>query len=225
MTLEKRDIEGLAIDSHEIGELYALRGAAFMRVLLKLYGRWWIWVYAAVASVGVLLAILIDFRLLLVSAFVMLILAPATMMFLYFYHGLKRGCFSNYVLHTIEAKEDGVELKLYARNKKVGEQDVADKSDADKPDADKLAAEGQEPDEVLEHTGTVVVRYDWLSRYFIAGNGIVFPFGGEEDGFLWLPAPLCTVTDTYPPTEPSGVLDIILQRPRAKEEQNRELKP
>lgn len=95
-------------------QLYKMTAGSFARELFLRYGRPWLVVILLLIILGVLAFIIMDFRWGLLFLFIVLVLMPAVMAFLYYGYALRRECFINTLPHTIAVVDDRLVVSLYA---------------------------------------------------------------------------------------------------------------
>lgn len=91
----------------------------FFRTLLVMNGMKWLTVFGCALLAGILLAVFITWEIAILTLMVVLIVIPMTVMFLYFYHGLKSWTLLNTSPHLFEIKEQGLGVKLTATGRDV----------------------------------------------------------------------------------------------------------
>lgn len=212
------------IARHDGKMIVKMKGLLFVRMLIRLYGKPWMWLFLLFFMLGIIFSVMWDIRALLLSAMSVFILFPGVMMFLYYYYGLLSGCYSNFVWHTINLEGGDIVISYYYSEKSENNNDDEKRDKFGQSDGWNNGIDVYKEETLLEseHASAVSsyrliksgdIRYSTqkLSNYIVIGDGVVFPFQGAEKGFLWLPKEMC-INDDGEETIFDGILKLLRER-------------
>lgn len=133
----------------------------------------WIWILALSlgAVAGIALSIMVDLRWLVITLLIVCIVMPMVLAFLYYYYGLKRGCYVNTVPHRIVMTDEGLAARLVIP---LRDEDIAEND--------------EEQGEARYRTRDELFPYSSLRPFTIGSNSAIIPLSGKGAGFLWIPA-------------------------------------
>lgn len=174
-----------------------MNGPEYFRCLLRLYGKKWIFAFISLAIITLFLSFFLDWRYSILVCFFILILFPTCVLFLFYYHGLRKRCFINKVHHTINLQEDGIEINLLYLEKQE-EIDLSPTEDACLARQTNSGTSENFPYSLEAEyviSGREIIPYSALQRYYVIGSGIIFPLHDIKGGFLWIPKELCVNFD------------------------------
>lgn len=84
----------------------------FLSEMIFRYGAPWLLSLCVLGVTGITLGILIDYRWLFAVLFIIFVIAPTLLVFIYYYFGLRREAYVNTVLHSITAQDHGLLFRL-----------------------------------------------------------------------------------------------------------------
>lgn len=93
------------------GEFKMSAGKFLTEVIFK-FAAPWLLTLTALGLIGLSLGIMVDYRWMLGTLFIIFILAPTLMVFIYYYFGLRREAYVNTVLHSISLQDNGLSFAL-----------------------------------------------------------------------------------------------------------------
>lgn len=158
----------------------------FLSEVIFRYGAPWLLALCALGLSGIALCILVDYRWLLAVLFLIFVLAPTLLVFIYYYFGLRREAYVNTVLHSITANDAGLifHLKFPANSsrKDEGAGDVQDNV------TDNVTDNGV--DNGVEN-GSIArdefFGYDVMLPMRTGMKSVTIPLRAPAKGSLWIP--------------------------------------
>lgn len=168
-------------------DIFKMGAGTLVTTLLMRYGLPWLIFIAAVVVAGVVMAVAIDLRWIILALMAVFIIMPGIVALLYISKGFDRNCVPNVIRHTVSFYPQRVCIRQY-RIVDPESEEGDDESDAVQDMKDN-AAEGEPEDktktEILEPAGEIDIDYKDLGKYSIGVSSVTIDWG---TGFLWLPA-------------------------------------
>lgn len=166
-------------------ERYNISHGKFIKLLLQLVGRRWLWFPAILFVVVSLFAVLSDLRYAIVAMMVLFILIPMLLAFLYIYYGLSQGCWQNILERRLTVSDDFVEIVSYVK-RKIGFDD----------------------EETLREEERIT-KIEWkdINRVRFISSGIVLELSCRPYGFMYIP--FSAIPDKE---ESKKMIELILER-------------
>lgn len=106
------------IESHYI---YRVNSGEFVKNLFLQFGKPWLYLFSILIAGAIVATFVLDFRWAILLFFILLIIFPAVMAFLYFSHALTRECFINTLPHSVNVIDDRLVIKLFSKTNKTTE--------------------------------------------------------------------------------------------------------
>lgn len=154
-------------------EIFAMSRKKFAWVLTVLYGAPWIWTVVAVFACGVVLGFTFNIAWGLGCVFLVFLIVPLAMTYLYYSYALRTPTFMNILPHRFSMRDGMVSVCVYFKEKEEeGEESVENKSVENKGD---------------EYVRSYVryIRCEDFGRIYIFPDGIAVKTVNPEAGFLW----------------------------------------
>ncbi len=151
----------------DTGEFKMSAGKFLTEVIFK-FAAPWLLTLLALGLIGLSLGIIVDYRWMLGTLFIIFILAPTLMVFIYYYFGLRREAYVNTVLHTISLQDKGMSFTL-----KFPVSNHAESSDV-------------ENEEVAQVRNEFFSYADMLPMK-TGLNSVSIPLRSPAKGYLWIP--------------------------------------
>lgn len=154
--------------------VYRMGAGRFARELMFRYAGIWMLALSLLAVAGIALGMTVDLRWLLVGLMVVFVAVPMVLAFLYYYHGLRRGCFVNTIAHRIVIEDEGLTARLMI------------------PVTSPSSAEN-ESEEINSGVAAYRTRDEFfpfsvMERFRIGSDSVIIPLRAPSAGFLWIPA-------------------------------------
>lgn len=185
--------------------IYRMGHGVFFRRLAARHAAKWLWICGSAALFSLVMALVVDFRWLVVSFAVICLGFPMLVAFLYFYYGLRKECFVNIVPHSlrIEPEKNVLTVTLYRLEEPESDEDddtreveavpeenmekgsESGERDGEEAEGDKVMPEsdgGREP--VYLETGKFHFPLADLKPYAVGNDSVTVPVGR---GFIWIP--------------------------------------
>lgn len=146
-----------------MSRVFKMTPGRFILELLFRYAWIWLLLLSLGAVAGLVLGVVMDLRWLVISLLIICVVTPMVLAFLYYYYGLRRGCYVNAVPHRIVIDDSGLIARLVTgvRNSDSEEEFV---------------------------TRDELFPYESLKRFTIGSNSAIVPLREKGAGFLWIPA-------------------------------------
>ena len=93
--------------------------SGFFKVLIAYQGMKWIGLFTMLLGIGILLAIFIDWEIIILAMMVLFLVVPMVVMFLYFFHALKPLTLLNTSPHRFERDENGLKILMTETEREV----------------------------------------------------------------------------------------------------------
>lgn len=148
---------------------------AFLSAMTSYYGKRYLIAIAAAFVALMALGPALDIRFCVLALMVIFILLPMVVAMLYYFHGLKEGCYLNVADHTLAMTDTGVEVRMFFRLRK-------EESEDDETQDEEV--NDNEP-EYIERK--VFIPFDDLGRYKVWKDSVTIEIRGGSGGFLWIP--------------------------------------
>lgn len=182
--------------------VFRMGAGRFARELLFRYSGIWLLVLSLMAVAGIALGITVDLRWLMVGLMVVFVAVPMVLAFLYYYHGLRRGCFVNTIAHRIVIEDDGLTARLIIPVYPAGEEKESGQES------------GQEAETVSYRTRDEFFPYADMETFRIGSDSAIIPLRAPSTGFLWIPAD--AFNDTRHLSDLLRKLDSVTERQKTK---------
>lgn len=142
----------------------------------------WIWLLALslISVAGITLGIIVDIRWLLIVLMFVCIICPGLLAFLYYFHGMKRGCYVNTIPHRIVITEEGLILRLLIN---AGDCRSEDERCCESTDNSEMSSS-----ETFVQTRDEFFPFSSLARFCIGKDSAIIPLKKPDSGFIWIPA-------------------------------------
>lgn len=148
-------------------EIFAMSHKKFAWVMTILYGAPWIWTVVAVIVCGVVLGFAVDPAWGLGCVFIVFLIVPLGMTYLYYSYALCTPTFMNILPHSFSFNDDSVSVRVYYNEKKGDDED--------------------DGDEESERSYGRDLSYDDMGRRYAFPDGMAVKTLRPEPGFLWFP--------------------------------------
>lgn len=151
----------------DTGEFRMSAGKFITEVIFK-FAAPWLLTLTVIGLIGLMLGVMIDYRWMLAVLFIIFIIAPTMLAFIYYYFGLRREAYVNTVLHTITLQDNGMLFTL------------------------KFPVSNHEESSDVEKEGEVQIREEFFaySEMLPMKTGlksVSIPLRSPAKGYLWIP--------------------------------------
>ncbi|MDE7180245.1 MAG: hypothetical protein K2N88_03505 [Muribaculaceae bacterium] len=138
----------------------------------------WIWILSLsfLAVVGIVLGITVDLRWMVIGLMVICIGLPMILAFLYYYYGLRRDCYVNYVSHRIVKGEDGLIMRVMLPDPAPENVNNTRRSGGDPTDEKRCRYRDE------------FFPYSSMGRFVTGSKSAIVPLRAPFKGFIWIPA-------------------------------------
>lgn len=93
-------------------KVFRMSAGRFMTEMIFRYSAPWLLLLCAIGLTGIVFGIILDYRWLLAALFLVFIIAPALVMLLYYYFGLRREAYVNTIPHIVVLTDKGMIMRL-----------------------------------------------------------------------------------------------------------------
>lgn len=173
---------------------FRMGGMQFVAEMIFRYAGKLMLFLSATAVLGIVLGVTVDFTWFFAALMIVFIVLPLLVAFLYYYIGLRRECFINTTIHTLNVCSQGIGVRMMFP---VGD----DQQDNDQElDEESQSCFESERYNIREE----FFPYSQMESVRIGVKSVVIPFRSPLKGFIWIPA------DAFSTPEALGeVLDMI----------------